>query len=261
MKSKYDIFFSYAHRDGGVAKHLASSLERAGLTCFLAEKDIAAGEQWQNRIREAIHESERMVLLITPRSRNSLWVMAEAGAAWALNKPLIAALMFVEASELIEPIRSYQARLVESPDQTETLINELAGAKRMVASNTSVISGQWIDHTDGDVVFFRQVDNRVVGFYDYGSGDRIVGVYTGTFNVQEGVLNYRWRWLSGQFEGYGRMNLSGDSKRLSGDWWYGDNSSKTEHAMYHRISDAMPSWLKEGDFKKYEAFLAGKAEA
>lgn len=30
----------------------------------------------------------------------------------------IAALMFVEASDLIDPIRRYQARLVETPEQT-----------------------------------------------------------------------------------------------------------------------------------------------
>ena len=44
MKDIPDIFVSYSHRDGGVARQLVSKLEDAGRRCFLAAKDIGAGE-------------------------------------------------------------------------------------------------------------------------------------------------------------------------------------------------------------------------
>ncbi len=250
VKTKYDVFLSYSCRDSGIAKHLASKLEEAGVRCFMAEKDIVAGEHWESRILKAIHEANRMLLLITPRSKNSLWIAAEAGAAWALEKDLIAALMFVETAELIEPIRRHQARLIETPEQVEALINELA-PQNSVCKDT--INGQWIDPLDGDVVFFKQSGDRVVGFYDYGSGNRKVGVYSGT--IRNHSFEYQWKWLNGQFDGYGRMTLSQDGKRLSGGWWYRNNDKEIEHVEYHRVSDAMPAWIKDQDFKEFADYL------
>jgi hypothetical protein len=51
----------------------------------------------------------------------------ETGAAWALGKPLIPALSHVAPNELLDPIRRYQARVIETTAQRESLVNELAG--------------------------------------------------------------------------------------------------------------------------------------
>lgn len=260
MDSRYDIFFSYSHSDSGVARELAKKFESAGLSCFLAEKDIGAGEQWESRIRDAIHAADRMVLLITPRSKNNLWVMIEAGAAWVLRKDLITALMFVDAGELMDPIRRYQARLVETSDQTAALVSELVGQRPRLSNEAYLgLSGQWIDDEDRDTVFFRQAGERVVGFYDYGAGDRKVGVYLGRINKDD--LAYRWKWLNGQFEGHGRMRLAPDGQRLSGEWWHGKDIGKTEPVTYRRISEKMPPWVNNEDFEEYKAFLGGAEHA
>ncbi len=126
----YDVFFSCAHRDRGVAREFVSELEASGLRCFLADKDIAVGDLWEPRVREPLKAAKRVVLLITPRSKSSLWVAAEAGAAWVLDKKLIACLMFVEASELIVPLNRRQARCVETHGERETLISELVTSLR-----------------------------------------------------------------------------------------------------------------------------------
>lgn len=215
MTSDVDIFVSYSHRDSGIATELVSRLKKAGLKCFLAEKDIAAGEEWEPKIRDALYAAKRVLLLITPRSKNSLWVAAEAGAAWALKKHLIAALMFVEAHELIEPIRKHQARLVETAEQVDALVKDLLPRATHVV-DTSTISGQWADPWDGDVAFFKQTASSVVGFYDYGTGTQKVGIYIGT--LKNRVFDYRWRWLNGQYQGHGRMILAPNGNRLEGNW-------------------------------------------
>jgi hypothetical protein len=69
--------------------------------------------------------ADRVLLLMTPRSKESLWVAAEAGGAWALDKPLIPVLMFVEAKELFEPIRRFQAKTAETPEPLDALVREL----------------------------------------------------------------------------------------------------------------------------------------
>jgi hypothetical protein len=52
-------------------------------------------------------------------------VIAEAGAAWALNKRLVPALMFVEPRELIEPINKYQTFKIETAQGQERLLRSL----------------------------------------------------------------------------------------------------------------------------------------
>jgi len=257
VSQHYRVFMSYSHRDAGIARSLVERLETAGLKCFLSEKDVSAGDLWEDRIRDAIRESDRVVLLVTPRSKNSAWVAAEAGAAWALEKTLIAALMFVEPHELIEPIKRYQARLVESQDQVDAFVSELT-TRTIVTART--LAGQWVDPDDEDTVFFRQVGLHVVGYYDYGSKRKKVGEYKGI--LTDRVFDYAWRWLDHDLAGRGRMTLSEDGEQLSGRWWYEEDKHVTEPVQYRRVSDAMPSWLRERDFMAHEAFLgAGSPNA
>ena len=123
---QYDLFISYAQKDGDVAAGLAGRLHDAGITYFLADKSILAAAEWEPVIREALYSSERVLLLLTPRSKASLWVAAEAGAAWVLKKDLIPVLMFVEPSEIFELVRKFQARVGETSQQLDALVTELS---------------------------------------------------------------------------------------------------------------------------------------
>lgn len=135
------------------------------------------------------------MILCTPRSKNSLWVAAEAGAAWALKKELVAALLYVV-----------------------------------------------LHH-----------ENRVVGFYDFGTGHRKVGVYDGTFD--HGVWTYNWKWLEQPICGSGQMVLSKDGHTLHGEWWYEEQPERVQHVGYRWTDDHMPSWISRDDF---EAMWPGK---
>lgn len=130
MPQIYDIFLSYGHEDSEIAACIASRLDEAGVRCFTAEKDISASEQWEPRIRQALIDSRRVLLLITPRSKDSHWVSAEAGAAWALGTPLLPALMCVKPEELFDLVRSHQGRKVETPPQIHALVQEIKQLSR-----------------------------------------------------------------------------------------------------------------------------------
>ena len=124
---EFDVFISYAVGVSGMADELRGDLEGNGLRCFMAEKDIQAATEWQDSIRMALMGSKRILVLLTPRSINRPWVLMETGAAWALGKPLIPALSHVAASELIDPIRRYQGRVIETTAQRQALVKELTG--------------------------------------------------------------------------------------------------------------------------------------
>jgi hypothetical protein len=125
---KFDIFLSYAAGDSALAAELKELLERKGLKCFMAEKDVAVASEWQGSIRSALLGSKRILLLLTQRSQNRPWVLMETGAAWALGKDLIPALVQINPSDLIDPVRRYQGRVIETTAQRNALVKELASA-------------------------------------------------------------------------------------------------------------------------------------
>ena len=54
MTPNYDVFISYSHSDRQLAESLYSKLRQAGLHCFLAEKDIATSERWEEKFAKRL---------------------------------------------------------------------------------------------------------------------------------------------------------------------------------------------------------------
>jgi hypothetical protein len=57
---------------------------------FLDEKDIEAGQSIPESIRTSIRRCNEFVILLSPYSKDRPWVLIEIGAAWGLQKPIIA---------------------------------------------------------------------------------------------------------------------------------------------------------------------------
>ena len=55
----------------------------------MADRSILAAAEWEPTLREALRSSKSVLLLMTPRSKASLWVAAEAGAAWVLQNSCV----------------------------------------------------------------------------------------------------------------------------------------------------------------------------
>jgi len=125
---QHDVFLSYASVDSGIATELKAALQRKNHSCFLAEKDIRAGREWEDEIHSAMHGAKNVILLITPNSLKSAWVLMETGAAWALRKRLYPALSFVSPEDLVDPVRRFQARKVETSEERRRLVAEIVNA-------------------------------------------------------------------------------------------------------------------------------------
>jgi len=124
---KYDVFISYAAGDTHIADELRTDPESNGLRCFMAKKDSVVAAEFQDSIRAALIGSKRILVLLTPRSINRPWVLLETGAAWALGKPMIPALVQVSLNDLVDPIRRLQARVIETTAQRQSLVDEITG--------------------------------------------------------------------------------------------------------------------------------------
>jgi hypothetical protein len=83
------VFISYAKADGKDAAAAAcAALERAGVVCWMAPRDIAPGAPWDASIVRAIRSSRLMVLLLTPAAIQSERVRNEVLLASETKVPI-----------------------------------------------------------------------------------------------------------------------------------------------------------------------------
>ena len=86
---KYRVFVSHAGDDLWVAEQIARSIEACGAAVFLDRRDIAAGDNFKERIRAEIPRCNELVALFTPWSRRRAWVRHEIGMADTLGKRIV----------------------------------------------------------------------------------------------------------------------------------------------------------------------------
>jgi hypothetical protein len=100
--SQYDVFLSYSTQDKDEAREIYSALVNAGKKCFMAEKSLQPGDNFQDEIRAALQASTDIWILVSPRSIRSAWVQREVSAAWALDKRIVPILLQCSPIDLPE---------------------------------------------------------------------------------------------------------------------------------------------------------------
>ena len=75
-------FISYSSKDELFAKQLRSDLQNFGVACWFAPHDLLIGAKIRSSIDRAIHENERVVLILSANSISSTWVEKEVETAF-----------------------------------------------------------------------------------------------------------------------------------------------------------------------------------
>ncbi len=75
------VFLSHNSADKPFARRLASDLENQGITAWIDEAEIKAGESLIEKIRNGIDNAEYVVVILSPRSISSPWVQREVDVA------------------------------------------------------------------------------------------------------------------------------------------------------------------------------------
>jgi hypothetical protein len=87
------LFISFVHEDRAVAEAVAALIrENLRLRNVFMSSDtslVFAGENWLEKIKEAIGAADAVVLMLSRRSVQRAWVNFEAGAAWITDTPMI----------------------------------------------------------------------------------------------------------------------------------------------------------------------------
>lgn len=110
-KKSYLVFISHSTKDRWIARQAAKLIEGRGhgIKTFLDEKDIEGGESIPESIRQNIQRCHEFLVLLSRNSIDRPWVLMEIGAAWALEKRIIAITDKVTPEEMPDIIAPYKA--------------------------------------------------------------------------------------------------------------------------------------------------------
>ncbi len=71
------VFISYNHTDEALARKVAKYLQAAGLEVWDDQREILPGDNWADKVAQALRDSDAMVVLLTPNALRSHWIHSE----------------------------------------------------------------------------------------------------------------------------------------------------------------------------------------
>lgn len=112
------IFVSYSSDDRWFATLLLDRLANRPDVSVFATQNLSAAGDYRLRIKEELQAASAFLVLLSPRSVESNWVLYELGAAWALGKPIVAVLTDPAVRPKI-PVEARQLSVVYVRDPKE----------------------------------------------------------------------------------------------------------------------------------------------
>ncbi len=125
-----EVFISHASPDRTTASALTSALEQAGISCWIAPRDIVPGDAWPAAIVRALRGCRLVVLVLSSHSNVSHQVHRELERAGSLGRPIVPVrIEDVAPSEVMEYFISSRhwldAPVPVQPEQLAALIESV----------------------------------------------------------------------------------------------------------------------------------------
>src|SRR6266704_3126335 len=85
-----DVFVSYASQDATTANSVVEALERQGIRCWIAPRDVTPGSQYADEIVGAINDAKVLVLVLSRHAVASSHVGREIERAASKRRRIVA---------------------------------------------------------------------------------------------------------------------------------------------------------------------------
>jgi hypothetical protein len=85
----HDVFISYSSKDKTVADAVCATLERKKIRCWIAPRDVPAGQPYAASLVRAIKASSVVILILSQGSNQSIHVLREMGEAVDNGIPIL----------------------------------------------------------------------------------------------------------------------------------------------------------------------------
>lgn len=129
LKPAFNVFISHAREDQPLVERIARGLTFGGRVRVQTDQVLRAGEDWRSVLRRALETTHVFIVIGSPASAKSDFVLQELGGAWALDKPIVVVTPEGEV-EWAPPIDQSAYKTValtelEQPAFAESLLREL----------------------------------------------------------------------------------------------------------------------------------------
>jgi TolB-like protein len=125
------VFISYASQDVTIADTIRAALEAAGILCWIAPRDVRAGQSYAAAIVEAINSCRMLLLVLSQAAIDSPHVLREVERASSKRRPVLSVRM--DASKLppdLEYFLSANQWLEASGKPIEQMLPAVVGSVR-----------------------------------------------------------------------------------------------------------------------------------
>jgi hypothetical protein len=83
------VFISYASADKAAADSIVVALEREGISCWIAPRDVTPGAFYADAIVHALSAARLLIVVLSAHSANSQHVLREVERASSKKRPLL----------------------------------------------------------------------------------------------------------------------------------------------------------------------------
>jgi TolB-like protein len=187
LNASIHVFISYASQDAAVSGALVEALERHGVRCWIAPRDVKAGAQYADAIIRAISGAKFIVLVLSESAIASSHVSREIERASSKKRPIIA--LRIDAAPLTPALEYFlsESQWVEAQTgRMETayakLIDDIRDPARTAPRNTRAAS--------------LEVSAATAGAAHPKSRFNWIPLAAGTVFVVAALLVYKF-WISG----------------------------------------------------------------
>jgi hypothetical protein len=106
MKKRPHLFLSYSRKDTKRVEALEKAFKRLDVPIWRDVRSIAGGQRWSPAIEKGIRDSRGVLVLVTPASVTSEWVLYEYAFATGAGIPIVA--VVAPGVPVPKPIQQFQ---------------------------------------------------------------------------------------------------------------------------------------------------------
>lgn len=129
------VFLSHSARDAEIARQIGDALRDEGLQVWLPEREILPGDNWAERLSQALNECDAMVAVLTPdtlQNGNVQHEMSFALSHKSYRRRLFPVLVGPAETAIPESLpwilERFPVLRLRSPGETKEVAREIAGA-------------------------------------------------------------------------------------------------------------------------------------
>lgn len=161
------VFISYSATDKAIARRISEGLEKSGISVWLDQEQILAGDNIRDRISEGLRSVDYLIVLLSESSNQSEWVRHEIGVAYErfqIDAPVSIIPVRIDSSPLsseFQGIRHIDMSYGVSSDAMFKLTSRILDSTPPSVEVSSVVD---VDDLATDLAAGRELP-RGVGFY------------------------------------------------------------------------------------------------